>query len=312
MLRFITKRIITAIFVFLGITFLTYAMMMLAPGNAPMEIAAARYGGQSMIDQETIDWITQQEGLDAPFYTQYYHWLRHIVCLDFGVSLVEEVPVWELISTRFGRTFELALTAICLALTISLPIGIFSGIRKGSRLDSFGVAFAVTGVSMPNYWLGLVLIVVFSVRLQWLPSFGRGDWQHFILPAVTLGTCLTAYTTRILRSAVIDTLQSEYLLAMKARGISSGLVLGRHIIKNAMIPVITVVGLEFGMILEGAVITETVFAWPGLGDLMVTAVSNRDYPLIQGMVLFTAVIFVFINFIVDIVYQYLDPRIRLT
>ena len=179
-------------------------------------------------------------------------------------------------------------------------------------MDSFGVAFAVTGVSIPNYWLGLLLIVIFSVRLHWLPSFGRGDWQHFILPAITLGTCLTAYTTRILRSAVIDTLQSEYLLAMRARGISSTMVLGRHIIKNAMIPVITVVGLEFGMILEGAVITETVFAWPGLGDLMVTRSATETTPLIQGMVLFTAVIFVTLNFIVDIIYKYLDPRIKLT
>ncbi len=311
MIRFITKRIVTAILVFLGVTFLTYVMMLAAPGDAPMEIAAARYGGPSMIDQATIEWITQKEGLDAPFYTQYYHWLRHVACLDFGISLVEEVPVWELICTRFSRTFELAAAAICLALMISLPIGIISGIRQGSRLDSFGVAFAVSGVSIPNYWLGLVLIVIFSVKLQWLPSFGRGGWQHFILPAITLGTCLTAYTTRILRSAVIDTLESEYLLAMRARGVNSRLVLGAHILKNAMIPVITVVGLEFGMILEGAVITETIFAWPGLGDLMVSAVSNRDYPLIQGMVLFAAIIFVFINFTVDIVYQYLDPRIRL-
>jgi peptide/nickel transport system permease protein len=311
MLHFITKRIATAILVFIGITFLTYAMMFLAPGDAAMEIAAARYGGQSFVDQPTIEWITQKEGLDAPSYIQYFYWLRHVVHLDFGTSLVEEVPVWELISTRFSRTLDLAIAAIFLALIISVPIGIISGARQGSRLDSFGVAFAVTGISIPNYWLGLVLIVIFSVKLHWLPSFGRGSWQHIILPAITLGTCLTAYTARILRSAVIDTLKSEYLLALRARGISRRFVLGLHIFKNAMIPVITVAGLEFGLILEGAVITETVFAWPGLGDLMVTAVSNRDYPLIQGLVLFTAMIFVFINFIVDIVYQYLDPRIRL-
>lgn len=301
----------TAILVFIGVTFLTYAMMMLAPGDAPMEIAVARYGGHSMVDESTIEWITQKEGLDAPFYKQYYHWFRHVIFLDLGVSLVEEVPVWELIGSRFSRTLDLAAAAICIALIISVPIGIISGVRQGSRLDSLGVSFAVTGVSMPNYWLGLVLIVIFSVKLHWLPSFGRGDWQHIILPAITLGTCLTAYTTRILRSVVIDTLNSQYLLALRARGINSRLVLGSHILKNAMIPVITVVGLEFGMILEGAVITETVFAWPGLGDLMVSAVSNRDYPLIQGMVLFTAIIFVLINFIVDVIYKYLDPRIRL-
>lgn len=310
MVRFISKRIVTAIFVLIGATFFTYAMMLLAPGDAPLEIAIARYGEPGLVDQATIEWIIQEEGLDKPFYQQYFHWLKHVVRLDFGISLVEEVPVWELISIRFSRTFDLAITAIFLALIISVPIGILSGVRQGTWLDSIGVAVAVTGISMPNYWLGLVLIVVFCVKLHWLPSFGRGDWQHLVLPAITLGTALTAYTTRILRSAVAETLQSEYLLALRARGVSSRLVLGGHILKNAMIPVVTVVGLELGMILEGAVITETIFAWPGLGELMVNAVSNRDYPLIQGLVLFTAMIFVLINFFVDIVYQYLDPRIR--
>ncbi len=310
MVRFISKRIVTAIFVLIGATFFTYAMMLLAPGDAPLEIAIARYGEPGLVDQATIEWIIQEEGLDKPFYQQYFHWLKHVVRLDFGISLVEEVPVWELISIRFSRTFDLAITAIFLALIISVPIGILSGVRQGTWLDSIGVAVAVTGISMPNYWLGLVLIVVFCVKLHWLPSFGRGDWQHLVLPAITLGTALTAYTTRILRSAVAETLQSEYLLALRARGVSSRLVLGGHILKNAMIPVVTVVGLELGMILEGAVITETIFAWPGLGELMVNAVSNRDYPLIQGLVFFTAMIFVLINFFVDIVYQYLDPRIR--
>lgn len=310
MVRFISKRIVTAILVFIGATFFAHAMMLLAPGDAPLEIAIARYGGHSLVDQATIEWIIQKEGLDKPFHRQYLYWLKHAVRLDFGISLVEEMPVWELISTRFSRTFDLAISAICIALIISVPIGILTGVRQGTRLDSIGVAIAVTGVSMPNYWLGLVLIVVFCVKLHWLPSFGRGDWQHLVLPAITLGTALTAYTARILRSAVIETLRSEYMLALRARGVSSCLVLGRHILKNAMIPVVTVIGLELGMIFEGAVITETIFAWPGLGELMVNAVSNRDYPLIQGLVLFTAMIFVLINLFVDIVYQYLDPRIR--
>ena len=310
MVRFILKRVVMAVFVFIGATFLAYAMMLLAPGDAPLEIAVARYGDISLVDQDTIEWIIQKEGLNKPFYEQYFHWLKHAVCLDFGKSLVEEVPVWELICSRFGRTLGLALAAICLAIIISMPLGIISGLKQGTWLDSMGVAVAVTGVSMPNYWLGLLLIVVFSVKLHWLPSFGRGDWHHLVLPAITLGTALTAYTTRMLRSAIIETLRSEYLLALRARGVSRRLVLGVHILKNAMIPVVTVVGLELGMILEGAVITETIFAWPGLGDLMVNAVSNRDYPLIQGLVLFIAMIFVSINLIVDIAYQYLDPRIR--
>ena len=310
MLKFIIKRMITSIFVFLGASFCAYAMMLPAPGDAALEIAMARYGGQELVDQATVQWIIQEEGLDQPFYIQYFRWLKHIVRLDFGMSLVEEVPVWELIGTRFARTVDLAAAAILIAVVISVPIGIISGIRQGGWLDSVGVTLAVTGVSMPNYWLGLVLIVVFSVKLHWLPSFGRGDWRHLVLPALTLGTALTAYTTRILRSAVIETLRSEYLLALRARGVNGRLVLGAHILKNALIPVVTIVGLEFGMILEGAVITETVFAWPGLGELMVSAVGNRDYPLIQGLVLFTAMIFVGMNLLVDISCRYLDPRTR--
>ncbi|XCN75408.1 MAG: ABC transporter permease [Candidatus Electrothrix aestuarii] len=170
---------------------------------------------------------------------------------------------------------------------------------------------SVAGVSMPNYWLGLVLILLFAVRLHWLPSFGSGTWQHIILPAITLGTALTAYTTRILRSAIIETMQAEHIMALQARGVNSRLVLTRHLFRNAMIPLVTVIGIEFGMILEGAVITETVFAWPGLGELMVSAVSNQDYPLIQGLVLFCVLVFVSINLLTDLTYRLLDPRIRL-
>ncbi|WP_231714174.1 nickel ABC transporter permease [Desulfosarcina ovata] len=311
MVHFLFRRTLTAIFVFFGATFITYALMMLAPGDAALEIAMARYGDAVRADPATIQWIRQKEGLDRPMLAQYGSWLKHVAVLDFGNSLVEEVPVWTLIRSRFGKTLQLAVWAIGLALCLSIPIGILAGVKQGTWMDTMGVSVAVLGLSMPNYWLGLLLIIVFCVKLQWLPSFGRGDWHHLILPAITLGTGLTAYTTRMLRSAIIEAIHADYLTALRARGVGKRLVLARHILKNALIPVVTVVGLEFGMILEGAVITETVFAWPGLGGLMVSAVSNRDYPLIQGLVLFTAAVFVGINLIVDLVCLYLDPRIRL-
>ncbi|MCI5136680.1 MAG: ABC transporter permease, partial [Candidatus Electrothrix sp. AW2] len=251
------------------------------------------------------------EGLNKPLYLQYLYWLRHVFRLDLGRSLVEEAPVAELISQRFPKTLILAAAACCIALCISLPLGILAGLKQGSWVDSLSVSLSVAGVSMPNYWLGLVLILLFAVRLHWLPSFGSGTWQHIILPAITLGTALTAYTTRILRSAIIETLQAEHIMALQARGVNSRLVLTRHLFRNAMIPLVTVIGIEFGMILEGAVITETVFAWPGLGELMVSAVSNRDYPLIQGLVLFCVLVFVSINLLTDLTYRLLDPRIRL-
>ena len=297
--------------VFLGASFFTYAAMMLAPGDPAMEVALARYGDASRADRETVEWIRETEGLDKPLIQQYAYWLRHIAVLDFGNSLVEQVPVMELVGARFSRTLVLAVAAIVIALAISVPLGILAGVKQGTWMDSLGVTAGLVGVSMPNYWLGLVLIIVFSVTLKWLPSFGVGGWSHIVLPAITLGTGLTAYTIRILRSAIIESTKADHMKALRARGVNDRFMIGRHLIKNAMIPVVTVVGLEFGMILEGAVITETVFSWPGLGELMVVAVSNRDYPLIQGLVLFTAMIFVLINFITDLVYFFLDPMIRL-
>lgn len=309
MAGFLLKRAVTALLVILGATFGAYVLMMFAPGDPALEIALSRYGWDIGADRETVEWIRKTEGLDKPAVVQYFRWLKHTLKLDLGKSLVEEEGVSHLILSRLPNTVILAATAIFTAMVISIPLGILSGIRRGSWLDSTAVAVGVSGVSMPNYWLGLILIIVFSVKLRWLPAFGVGGWKNIILPALTLGTGLTAYTTRILRSAVIETLDAEFIMALKSRGIGGRL--GRHILKNAMIPVVTVVGLEFGMILEGAVITETVFAWPGLGELMVNAVSNRDYPLIQGMVLFCAVIFITINLVTDILYRLLDPRIRL-
>jgi peptide/nickel transport system permease protein len=312
MSSFLMKRTITAVLVLLGATFLTYAMMMFAPGDAAMEIAVARYGDEAGIDKATMEWIRKKEGLDKPFLHQYLFWLKHVSALDLGKSLVEETDVMELILAGFSQTLMLAVAAILVAFLISVPLGILAGIKQGTWIDSAGVTIAALGISMPNYWLGLLLIIIFSVKLQWLPCFGRGGWEHLILPAITLGTALTVYTTRMLRSAIIEALNSEHLLALRARGVVRPHLFAKHLLKNALIPVITVIGIEFGMILEGAVITETVFGWPGLGDLLVSAISNRDYPLIQGLVLFSAVIFIFINFMVDIICRSLDPRIRLS
>ena len=311
MMTLISKKILSTLLVVLGATFCTYTLMHFAPGDPALEIAVSRYGGQYEVDQATVEWIRESEGLDKPLYLQYLYWLRHVLRLDLGRSLVEEAPVAELIGQRFPKTLVLAAAAILIALSISLPLGILAGLKQGSWVDSLSVSLSVAGVSMPNYWLGLVLILLFAVRLHWLPSFGTGTWQHIILPAITLGTALTAYTTRILRSAIIETMQAEHIMALQARGVNSRLVLTKHLFRNAMIPLVTVIGIEFGMILEGAVITETVFAWPGLGELMVSAVSNRDYPLIQGLVLFCVLVFVSINLLTDLTYRLLDPRIRL-
>ncbi|WP_321493373.1 ABC transporter permease [uncultured Desulfobacter sp.] len=308
---FIMKKTAGMLLVLLGATFLTYAMILLAPGDAAREIAVARYGGEARLDQATVEWIRQKEGLEKPFLIQYGRWLSHVVQLDFGYSLVEEAKVLTLISTRFAKTFELAAAAIFIALAVSLPLGTLAGIKPESWLDSASISLSVLGLSIPNFWLGLLLISFFSVHLHWLPSFGTGSWQHMIMPALTLGTSITAYIARLLRLSVIQSLKSDYVLALRARGTDSFRVLSKHVVKNTLIPLVTIAGLEFGLILEGAVITEVVFSWPGLGSLMVDAICNRDYPLIQGVVLFTGTIFVLINFGVDLICSALDPRIRL-
>lgn len=311
MIRFICKRCLTAGFVLWGVSFLTFSLMAFAPGDPAVQIAYARYGGEGNVDAETIEWIRQHEGLNQSFAIRYYHWLKHIIRFDLGRSMVNHDPIGGLVRYRLLNTLQLALAAAAVCLVISIPLGLICAIKKGTWIDTAGVSLSVLGVSIPNFWLGLLLIIVFAVELQWLPAIGKGGWRHFILPALTLGTAITAYTTRILRSSTIQAMQSEYLLAIRARGVSEGRVIGLHVVKNTLIPVVTIAGLEFGYLLEGAVIIETIFSWPGVGQLMVDAVSNHDYPLIQGLVLVFAAVFVIINLLVDILYKLLDPRINL-
>ena len=311
MYQFIIRRLISAVFVLWGVSFLTFMLMAFAPGDPAAKVAYARYGGGDNVTGTTIEWIRQHEGLDRPWLVQYANWLKHIVRLDFGKSMITKTKVTEIIMNRLPNTLQLALAAGGFCLAISLPLGLISGIKKGSWIDTLGVSLSVLGVSIPNFWLGLVLIIVFAVELQWLPAFGRDGWRHLILPAFTLGSGITAYSTRILRSSIAQALQSEFLLSIRAKGVGEGRIIGFHVAKNVMIPMITILALEIGYLLEGAVITETIFAWPGVGQLMFTAVSNNDYPLIQGLVILAAFFFITINFTVDVLYKWLDPRINL-
>ena len=309
-MTFILKRCFMMLFVLLGASLLSFAMVLLAPGDAAQEIALARYGESGQADAEVIAWVRRTEGLDQPLHVQYLRWLSHLARLDLGISIVEAVPVSRLMAKRFANTLKLATAAMALALVLALPLGFIAGWRAGSFWDAACSTVAVAGISIPNFWLGLLLILAFSVKLGLLPSYGHATWRHLILPAVTLGTAMTAYTARLLRTAVMETLDADFIVALRGRGVAEQRIIALHVLKNALVPVVTMVGLEFAMILDGAVITETIFSWPGLGDLMVTAVGNRDYPLIQGLVLFTALIFTATNLAVDLVYGLLDPRIR--
>ncbi|RJX27400.1 MAG: ABC transporter permease [Dethiobacter sp.] len=309
MLKCIARRLVLMIVVVLGVTMMTFSIMHLAPGDPAEMIAIAKYGMEDLT-QEDIERIRKAEGLDAPVYVQYAKWLSHTARGDFGRSLITGEPVLEEIWYRFPATLKLALAAMMVSLFIAVPVGIISALRQYSLIDYLSMTGALIGVCMPNFWLGLLLILLFSVYLGLFPVCGYGGLRHIVLPALTLGTGMAAIVTRLTRSSMLEVLKQDYITTARAKGLSEKKIITDHALKNAFIPVITVIGLQFGHLLEGTVIVETIFAWPGVGKLLVDSIFARDFALIQGCVLIFAVIFVIVNLLVDISYVYLDPKIR--
>jgi peptide/nickel transport system permease protein len=309
MLKYIARRLALMIVVVLGVTIMTFSIMHLAPGDPAEMIALARYG-EDILTQEDIEKIRITEGLDAPVYIQYMRWLKHVIKGDFGASLITGDLVQEEILIRFPTTLKLALAALLVSLLIAVPAGIISAVKQYSPIDYLTMTGALLGVSMPNFWLGLLLILLFSVTLHWLPVCGYGGLRHIALPAITLGTGMAAITTRLTRSSMLEVLKQDYIIAARAKGLREKSIVSDHALKNAFIPVITVVGLQLGHLLEGTVIVETIFAWPGLGKLLVDSIFARDFAMLQGCVLYFAILFVIVNLLVDVSYVYLDPRIR--
>ena len=308
MLKYILKRIFLVFFVVIGVTIVTFSTMHFAPGDPAEIIAVARYGED--LTQEQIDWVRVTEGFDSPVYIQYLIWIKHVSHLDLGRSLVTSHDILEEITIRLPATFKLAVLSLVISLCIAIPAGIISAVRKNTVIDHLCMSAALLGVSIPNFWLGLLLIWLFSLTLHLFPSYGYGECKHLVLPAITLGTSMAAITTRLTRSSMLDVLNQEYIVTAKAKGLDEKTILLRHALKNAMLPVITFAGLQLGFLLGGAVIVETIFAWPGIGKLLVDSIYARDFAMVQGCVLFIAVLFAFTNLIVDITYAFLDPRIR--
>jgi ABC-type dipeptide/oligopeptide/nickel transport system permease component len=259
---------------------------------------------------EDIARFRKAMGFDDPVAVQYVRFLRGALRGDFGESVRHGEPALGLVLERLPATFELAGAGLLLALCLAIPAGIVSAVRRNTLVDYVSTVVALLGQAMPTFWLGIMLILVFSVRLSWLPSSGRGDLEHLILPAITLGLFTTARITRLTRSGMLEVLSQDYIRTARAKGVSEPPVVWKHALKNASIPIVTIVGIELGTLLGGSVITETIFAWPGVGRLSVQAISNRDYPVVQAAVFLLASTFVVVNFLVDIVYTYLDPRIR--
>lgn len=301
---YLLKRVVLALPVLLGVSIVVFTMIRLIPGD-PAQLMAGQAATQEIIAE-----IRRDLGLDRPIVVQYAFFLRNAVRGDLGRSLFNRAPVTEELALRFPRTARLGLASILVAVAIGVPAGIISATRHLSWIDSVVMVVALAGVSMPVFWLGLNLILIFAVRLQWLPAIGHEGWRHLILPAVTLGAASAAIIARMTRSAMLEVLRQDYVRTARAKGVAEPSVIGRHALRNALIPVVTVVGLQLGTLLGGAVLTESVFAWPGVGRLLVDAVLARDYPIIQGTVLLIAATFVLLNVLVDVLYAVLDPRIR--
>ena len=304
--RYIARRLLQAIpTLFILIVFM-FILVRVLPGDPARLIAGLE------ATEEDVERIRVLLGLDRPLHEQFIDYLTDILRGDLGTSLKFETPVIEEILIRFPRTLELAIVAELLSIAIALPLGIISALKPFTKTGATATIASLLGSSMPIYWLGLILIYVFSVNMRILPSFGYGTPAHIILPAFTLATLLMGNLVRITRASVLDALESNYIVTARAKGLSERIVIYRHALKNALIPIITISGLQLGALLGGAILTESVFAWPGIGLLLLDSIYSRDYPLIQGIIIFYAVILILINLIVDIAYAFIDPRVRIS
>jgi peptide/nickel transport system permease protein len=306
---YILRRLLQSILVLLGVTFLVY--FILFQTGDPTFLSVSTDASQAEVER-----VRHQLGFDRPWYVQYGEFLTKAVRGDFGTSLRQGLPVTGIVLERMPATLELALAALAISLLVAFPVGIVAATRRNSRLDQAAMLGAVLGQSAPTFFVGIMLLFIFGGMLDWFPIGGRGqsgpgdELRHLVLPAVTLGTFSMARNARLIRSSLLETLGLEYVTVAWAKGLGESAVVLRHALRNALIPIVTLIGLDFGALLGGAIITETVFAWPGVGNLVVKAIGQKDFPVVVGCVTMLAVVFITINVVIDVLYGYLDPRVR--
>lgn len=311
MYSFLIRRLLRAIMTIWGVVTLVFLLMHLIPGDAVTMLLAE-------VGPKAADQMRHFLGLDRPLHVQYFEWLSNVLRGDMGKSLISGYPVWKLLAARFPVTLQLTVMTVCLGIAIALPFGIFAARKHGSWVDLLAMQFAQLGISVPSFWTATVLIVFIAVRLQWLPPSGyvkpgdslTGNLRGMILPSLSLALPMAAVLTRVVRSAILEVLSQDYMRVARAKGLTERMVLLRHGLKNAFIPILTVVGLEIGGLLGGTVIIENLFAFPGLGNQTFLAMLSRDLPVLQGAVLYYSTIFVLVNLLVDLCYGFIDPRIR--
>jgi len=303
--NFILKRFIRLILVGAGVASLVGILIHFIPGD-PVDLMAGPYA--SLEDKIAL---RKSLGLDKSIFEQVFYYLKSILQLDLGTSITYDQNVSSLIFERIIPTFELAFFSILTALFISIPLGFLSAAKSNTFWDTSSSFIALLGVSIPNFWLGPILVLVFAINFDLLPVSERGDWRSYILPCITLGSSLAGILTRMIRTSLLENLQEDYIRTARAKGVAPFRLWFIHLFKNASLPVVTILGLQFGVLLTGSIITEKIFDWPGTGTLLIDAISARDYPLVQGCVLFFSSIYVFVNFSTDLIYMLIDPRVSL-
>jgi ABC-type dipeptide/oligopeptide/nickel transport system permease component len=304
MRKYILKRILYCFFVLIGVSIISFSLIHIAPGNP------ARLMLPDGATDEEIYAMSEKLGLDKPAYIQYIIYITNVLKGDLGTSFYYKEPNIKLIFERVPASLLLATSAVLFSLFVSLPLGVFAAVKRGSKIDLFAMFVAILGQSMSSIWLGVLLIFIFSVRLNLLPPFGYGSIIYLIMPTVTLGFPLAGLITRLTRAGMIDVLSEDYILATRAKGVPESKLIFKYSLKNVMIPITTVVGIQFGTIWGGAIVTEQIFGWPGIGKLLVSSAMSRDFPLLQSLILVISFFFIFINLGVDIFYTFIDPRVK--
>jgi peptide/nickel transport system permease protein len=305
LLKYILRRIVLLIPILFGVTIIVFGIMFLTPGDAAILMLGEN------APQAELEALRERLGLDEPAYVQYGMWLGRVVQLDFGRSIRSGRPVTREVMARLPATIELAVLATLLSIAVGVPLGVLSATRPNTAIDHVATVAAFGGLAMPVFWQGLVLILLFAVLLGWLPPSGRlGGWQYYVLPTITLGTSAIAAITRMTRATMLETLSQDYVRTARSKGVHPRSMIYRHALRNAMIPIVTVIGLQFGQLLSGAVITETIFAWPGIGRLAVDSIRSKDFPTVQGVVMVFALLYALVNLFTDVLYAYLDPRLK--
>jgi peptide/nickel transport system permease protein len=307
MLAYVIRRVLQGVIVIFLVSITTFGILQMAPGS-PVDIMI----GEAQVSQAQIDAIKAKWGLDKPWYVQYFTWITNMFRGDFGTSVIRTgVPVSDMILDAAPVTLKLNLYSFLISTLIAVPVGIIAAVRRNSFFDYLSMVSMTFGIAMPAFWASLMVIIIFSLKLGWFPSSGSGTWKHYVLPIAVLATEQTALIARLARGSTLEVLKQDFVTTARAKGLSERAVLVRHVVRNSMLPVITVLGYRLAFLLSGTIIVETIFAWPGLGRLFIDSIFRLDYQVIQAIVLLLSILVVTMNILTDLLYAYIDPRIRI-